>query len=529
MFASQIYPPVRGTTDRGDGYEVARDLVAAAVTHQTGPLFVTDATGLGDLFLSKIPAASRGVYSCRSCLRFFDKYGPLVTISPDGKTSPLLSRALLKMPDHFRPAITAIVNRVAEAKITGVFYSDARTWGEPKTGPWSHFAVPVVPLVLRFKPTLLRNCEQAMAERKEEFGMLGRALAEFPREVAATAYKVLQSESLYRSEKVLGVCKWFHELHETLKGKRGKTRDALLWSAVASAPTGFCHVKSSMIGTLLTDIAAGFPFNDVKKRFDEKMNPTKYQRPQAAPKAGNVARAEKIFAELNAAGALERRFAKMTDVERIWTPRRASSVPQPKSVFGHLTPHAPPYSGQEPPPATMTFEKFRRVVLPDAHRIELFVDGARTGYSAMVTAVRKGVPNLMQWRDPVSWYVYSQGSLPLDWALRPYQWHDVTALVLKPHQWAGQHFPQHSQGVLFALKGCHDVHYSSGGGFFPEQLKAEYREVRATLESYVASAKIQDKYEAEVCGRLLQAGNANGWPVQLKINGQFKVNLDRWD
>ena len=110
----------------------------------------------------------------------------------------------------------------------------------------------------------------------------------------AQALKLLKSEALYRSEKVLGQAQWLYDLHRALPSRRN--RDHVLWRAVAAAPAGFCHPRSSMIGTLLEDLAAGMPFDDVSRRFAEKMHPLLYQRPQAAPSAGNIAQAEKIVA-----------------------------------------------------------------------------------------------------------------------------------------------------------------------------------------------------------------------------------------
>ena len=79
-----------------------------------------------------------------------------------------------------------------------------------------------------------------------------------------------------------------------------------------------------MIGTLLEDLATGMDFATVSARFAAKMHPLKYLRPQAAPRAGNIADAEKIVAKLGIARSLERRFARIDEIETLWTdaPRR---------------------------------------------------------------------------------------------------------------------------------------------------------------------------------------------------------------
>ena len=77
-------------------------------------------------------------------------------------------------------------------------------------------------------------------------------------------------------------------LHEARASKRGPAADNLTWLAVATAPAGFCHVRSSMIGTLLEDVAAGMPFDAIKQRFDAKMHPLQYQRPTAMPSVPSI-------------------------------------------------------------------------------------------------------------------------------------------------------------------------------------------------------------------------------------------------
>ena len=87
------------------------------------------------------------------------------------------------------------------------------------------------------------------------------AMGEFTREHLETALTLLKTDSLYRSEKVLGQTEWLHGLHVARAAAHGSAANAnVVWRAVATAPAGFCHPRSSMIGTLLEDIAAGKDF-----------------------------------------------------------------------------------------------------------------------------------------------------------------------------------------------------------------------------------------------------------------------------
>lgn len=142
----------------------------------------------------------------------------------------------------------------------------------------------IVPQASLFRSGLL-DASQRMAELREHHRCLNVALGEFKADLLEQARVVLQADALTRSEKFIGVVEWLIARQRERQLPQGRN---LLWKAVATAPAGFCTPRSSMVGTLLEDLAEGLPFETVKKRFDDKMHPLRYQRPQAAPSAGNV-------------------------------------------------------------------------------------------------------------------------------------------------------------------------------------------------------------------------------------------------
>jgi hypothetical protein len=537
--------PVPPREDRD--YDAFLDALHAAFDRASGPLFTTDATGadLWDAYLSSLPAEDQQHYNCNACRRFIETYGGLVTIDAAGRTTSVMWDG--EVPSPIGRSLAALRRHVAAARVTGVFLTSASTWGVPAAGGWRHMHVHPANARL-FKATGLRNAEQAAAEKREEYGMLQRALADFPADLAGQAHQLCLSEALYRSEKVLGVIEWFWKLHVARQGVRGRAAENLTWLAVATAPQGFCHVRSTMIGTLLEDLAAGLPFEDVKRRFGAKMNPLQYQRPTAPPSAGNIAQAEKIVAELRSAGALARRFARLDDVqERLWTPAPTRPAPprdQGGGVFGHLLPQptvpdvAPAVAGM--PPQVMTWEKFSRTILPRAETIEFLVPTGMGPYYALVTAVDPAAPPILQWdredqRNPVSWYTYPSGSMAPNWNLRAGTFHPVTAVTAFPFMWNGGVYPHQGDGVLFLLKDAIDKGYREGAGLFPELLKGEYHAVRATMEAFARQAVIADRDTAECCGVGIRKGDRGfgfGLGVTLRVtsNGvRSTYKLDRWD
>jgi hypothetical protein len=502
-------------------------------------LFISRTTNLFQVWLDAIPPEMRQVKTCNNCKNFINSYGKLVSVNAEGQTIPVLWNPNL-VPDFYVEAIQKVASIVGQAPIDGIFLCDRETWGFPETGHWRHlFVTPSQDLL--FKPSLVKSIYQVVAEKQQDYEMLTRGLAEFSLPTVRDAYSLLTTEALYRSEKCIGVAKWLLTLHEQLQATPNqRIRENLIWLAVAAAPPGFCHIRSSMIGTLLEDIQAGLPFAQIKSKFDAKMDPLQYQRPTAPPSDGNIAQAEKIFEQLKTAGALERRFAQLSDLQALWVPNPYPSSPpvEKQGIFGHL--HQPQKSATEQievPPIAMTWEKFSRTVLPTAETIEYFVPTSNQAYMGMVTAQNPEAPPIIQWdfednRNPVTWYFYATDTAPSRWNLKAGVYHPVTAIVLQPSMWNNaQNFAHQGEKVFFILKDAKDTNYHQGCGFFPEFLKSEYHGVRATLEAYTKNAVLTGQDQAPACGIGLQKGS--NWNHVFRVTAQNNLRvsyqLDRWD
>ena len=369
------------------------------------PLFTTNAGDLYGLLLDGIPEEARQHYNCNACRHFVNRYGGLVKIDEKtGKQAPVMWPE--KAPAFFSEAVKKIRRKVSAATVTGVFITSERQLGTPVTGSWEHMAVKVPePMVHRKR---LKNAFQEAAEKAEDYGLLASAIGKYRTETVETAVNLLRSEALYRSENVLGMAEWFLEVLQLVKEKRDARNRAtrnIIWYKAATAPVGFCHISSNVIGTLLDDIAAGYDFNTVSRKFAEKMNPLQYQRPQAAPSAGNVVQAERIVEKLGIANSLKRRYARLDEIQTIWRPMPAKKAGGVSAgVFARVatkeqqreTPNA--MSG---PTVTITWEKFQRTVLGSARKIEFYVPGKEDCYTAILTAEDQEAPPIILWDTEV--------------------------------------------------------------------------------------------------------------------------------
>lgn len=494
------------------------------------PLFTTDAEDLFAVYIGAFAEQDRQYYNCSACRAFISRFGGIVTIDTDGSTdTPLWFEE--DAPEFYKAPIRALAKAARRAKVNGVFLCSESVLGTPKTGSWTHLSVSQPSL---YKSRLL-TAGQAMAEKREDYGIISRALAEFKLEQIEQALTLLGTDALYRAEKVVGPVRWLRDLHVARDGVHGSRKANVVWLAVATAPPGFCHPRSSMAGTLLEDIAAGMPFDDVSRRFAAKTHPLLYQRPLAAPSAGNIAQGEKVIEAMGAQRSLLRRFARVDEIEALWRPTPEKAPLTKGGVFGHLT--AKGGMASEPivaPATTMTWEKFQRTVLPTAEKIEFYARNARDTYTALVTAVDPEAPPILQWdtpekRNPVSWYVWHGGSAPEQFSIASNAWHKVSAVTLKPSMWHEAKSAHHAKGVVFVIADARETK-QSGAALFPEILKSEFHAVRATIEAYSRSAEIEGMPEGTACGILADSGH--GWNVLLRVTTAgrpVQYKLDRWD
>lgn len=482
------------------GYDQLERLIAQRGATIQGPLFTTDVDPdkLWQAYLDGIPAEHRQHYTCHCCRRFTQRFGGLVTVDEQGKQQPALWHDCTDFPAFFRQSVFDMAADCRGAKVNGVFVSSKNVWGEPQTGQWSHLHCRPSGEVVWKHPLL--SDSQKMAELKEDHGVLCRSLAEYGTEAALQAVRVLEADVVDRSEKALGVARWFLKLHQEADAvKKQDQRHNLVWLATATAPPGWCHVKSTMIGTLLDDVVAGLPFEEMRRRWNAKMHPLQYQRPTTLSE-GNVRQANAVIAKMQAEGSLARRFATMVDVIHccgvtiakdgkplgwtdgnchisMWLPMAEADEVKEAVKQGDPFDHLREFKATgivmkgglkggrakitpvDLPPRAIGWDKFNETVMPTARRIEMLVPSGRTSFYALVTTVNAEAPPLLQWdglrdssnqadhdepprieeyalpRNPVSWYFYHGGRYAHQFNLTAGAWVNVDAVFLKPPHW----------------------------------------------------------------------------------------------
>ncbi len=533
------------SVDSDKAYADFENIIANRVVSIKTPLFTTDANEdqLWSCYLNSLPVDQRQHYNCHTCRKFIQRYGGLVYVDEFSNTqSPLWSSARdsddIQFPEFFEKACDAMRRLVKHAKITGVFLSPDKTWGVPKTGLWSHLSgVRRLP----FEHKVL-TADQMMAQLKEERGILCHSLADYSLDVVTQATRVLDQDALYRSEKAVEVAKWFKALHERINVVDRAWRDNVIWLAVATAPPGFCHVRSTVISTLLVDIKIGLSFDAISRRWSQKLHPLQYQRPSAAPSEGAIAAAEKLVEKLGVAKSLERRYARLEEIQTWhWKPRVVENADLHEhvgEVFSHLYKKIQPTQIELPAKLT-TFEKFHKEVMPNAESIEVSVPSHGSFYG-LVTAVHPDAPPILQWdglscggmamrRNPVSWYFYNGGSDAIRWGI-DMGWRNVTCIFASPCHWQEPgKFRHQGDKVFFALEGCQDQYAKAAHlCLFPEILKSEFHGIRSVIEAHGRTRGISEADQGTANGIALDTNRPTTLYVRVNTaDGSSLYNIDR--
>lgn len=498
-----------------------------------GQLFRTNAEGLFELYLDRLPA-ERQIHNCNACKNFITRFGGLVRIDEIGFTIPVMWDPD-GVPEFYHGVFESLYERVSEARVTSAFFCSESVLGTPVTGEWRHISVRQ-PTTAVYRQRAM-TAEQAMAANKERYRTVVTALRDFTPEMLDEALRVLEADALHRSEKFVGPVKWLRSLHDRPKGKAGEN---VLWAAVTAAPEGYCHPRASVIGSLLEDLAAGYRFVDLRRRFNAKVGATVYQRPQVGPTAGNLRAAEALVQKLGVRDSLDRRFARLEEVvgHAVWSTRDPGSTDD-GSVFGHIKPkargRARSIKPMNLPIQTMTWEKFKRTVLPTADNIQINVPG-HGHFLGVVTATHADAPPILKWdheeeRNPFSWYVYPGGSRASRWNLTVGRWTPVNAVLPFPTLWdAERAMPHLADGDIILIEGARDIQHS-GSSLFPEILKDELHGIRASVEAYSKSVDASGAASASACGLDVRRGMRT-LNISLRVTSRgatAEYLIDRFD
>lgn len=400
-----------------------------------------------------------------------------------------------------------------------------------------------------------RDINKSMAESMERYKMVRTATLKYDIDVVKRANQIILSKVLSNTDTVAAPVNWFYGLLTNLSTvKDSAVKGRMIWHAVANAVPSYCHIggSNSMSRTLLDDIKEGLDLDTIKAKFDDKMDPMKHMRPQAAPSTGNIQRADQIFAELGITEeSLKRRYACIDDLKLLWEPVKVEEESKPKDagIFGHLKDSAKDakkshINFDSIDRGSMTWVKFRDTILPLATsmKIKLANVSAAGLISTFLTAMYPESAPIFKWdklgdRNTVSMFLHENIGIRLDYFnIKPETFIDVTGICYDPIMWKDA-TTKDSSGVNFIIKDAKNTitleTEGCGNAIFPSTLIHQLHEIRSTIAAYSDKDDIIDTNVGYVCACRFQNNVNMGGVITLLVEtdtlGTIECRIDRWD
>lgn len=361
-------------------------------------LYTTD-VDLWDTYLNAYPDAEnpiikeRRLYDCNTCKQFIRRLGGVVGIKDDEILT--IWDNFSSLPEPFNMVCCSLYSHIKlEAKITGVFRTRERQYGvqynyDAKTNErHDHFWA---------KIDAKHHCsdpEKQRGEMNSRFQVLKRGLRELRLHDFETVLDLIENNALYRGA----------EFKESVSGfmrllVQQKPNDLYVWENLMHKYSLF---RNTVIGTLLVDLASGVELDQAVRSFESKVAPMNYKRPTAIITQRMVEDAVKKISDLGLHGALQRRYAKLTDVSVknvLFVDNEVKLKDSVYSILETAIKHTPPDVKHA---TTIPADEFIANVLPGTKKLDVFVENRHTGNFVSLTG-SDDPAKIFKWGNQFGW------------------------------------------------------------------------------------------------------------------------------
>ena len=374
-------------------------------------LFRTDVGGdeLAQLYLDSFPEGANPIFRVRTehdgsyDKNVIRRIGNVVSIK-NGELTSVWDIQGLEFP--YDVVAKALSTRVKAAAVNSLFRINERKLGyietlemleDGTTLTWNHFHVAIAD----------RHYDRSVGETIGAFNttiaVFKRGLDEITPVALETALDLIDSNSVYRGAEFRKGVAEFQKIKLAYDQMSEREKNTYLWNN-ASFPQA--RIRNSAVGTFLTDLSEGkMSIEAAVEAFGRKTDPTNYKRPTSIITKGMVDQAMKTIRELDLEPALERRHAKLSDVnvnDVIWTSGAARQVMK-GGVAGLLEAEVTQRPSKDKPEDISAADFFSKVV-PQASTMEVFVKNSMQKNLMSITApVHEDVNPLFKWDNNFGW------------------------------------------------------------------------------------------------------------------------------
>lgn len=383
-------------------------------------LYRVDVSGddLWTCYLASFPPGTNPIYrertehDCSCCRQFIRTVGNVVAII-DGQMVSLWDAT----PNNPAYAVvcSALAALVKSKPITGPFLHYEATAGTDRSfeeilgedgslarvQPWTHFHVNLDRRFIAAKDAI----GPRLSEARSQHDVFLRSLREITDDSIDTVLELIAQGSLYRGEEHKASVVQFRALKQQFAALSDDlSQDLFAWTADISGAVG--RMRNTVIGTLLTDLSSGVDLEDAVRSFESKVAPTNYKRPSALITKGMIEQAKLKLAELGLTSALDRRFARLTDItinNVLWADR-ATRKTITGDVFDELADSTPINLKNLDKVEEVPIGRFLSDILPRVDSIEVMLENRHQGnLVSLIAPVDPTARQLFKWPNNFSW------------------------------------------------------------------------------------------------------------------------------
>jgi hypothetical protein len=455
-----------------------------------GPaLFETKSKGLSTVYRKAFPEEAQQHHNCSSCRTFFERFGHMVFVTPEGELVSALWDSSIA-PEEYKASIEALEKLVLRSGISARFYTEHEVWGTGETAGWTHYLIaPVVNSVV-----LPHQVVTKVGASQTSFELLEKAVKAFTVQVAASAVNQVQAAGK-ALERWLPQLEWFHGFLKSLDGKNdGQVRNLVYRESATVAPS-FAAIANNVEGELLLGgIANGRLPEAALRTFVMKVDPEFYRQKSAAPTEGNVTVAQRIFKELGLSDVdLGRRLASLDEVRKTWVPPVApEAAAKEVPLFGDLvTKQAEAKVEVSQKPADggkISWEKFKEKVLPTALEFSAYAGNVDKYiyFSAPKNpdAGRLWFYDKEEERNPFAWHTTNEPQPARFMGIVPGQLLKIVGIAVPPACWTGGERANKYMLDILLVEGLRDPRDDGSLALFAELLRPELTEAERVIQAY---------------------------------------------
>lgn len=377
-------------------------------TMTKGNLFESSAFGdaIFEEYLNAFPEGTNPIYrertehDCSCCKNFIRNIGKVVSIDPNTlKVDTVWNIEGLDYP--YDVVAKKLHDFVSQHTISSIFVTSESRYGAEHTfedeKKWNHFwaAIP--------SKFVNRKVGELKGSAESAHGVLVRSLKTLSLDAIDQVIELIDNKALYRGEEHLRSVQSFKKLLTNLK-KHDVVNFA--WVHVNDQASRF---KNTVIGTLVEDLSNGVDLEDAVRMFESKVAPANYKRPKALITPRMVEDAMNKIRELDLEDALQRRFAKISDVSVnnvIWVDNKVKPMMK-DGIESMLMGEAKKMTGKKidlKGGIPIGIDVFMATVVPKAKSMTaLFSNDVLTNLVSITAPVNENAKPLFKWDNGFGW------------------------------------------------------------------------------------------------------------------------------